>query len=137
MKHDFSNKVIVVIGGTGDLGRVVTKSFLNYHSKTIVVTYRSDKGMQELKTELDGLLGQNLTISTTIEFIKVDVTNNEETKRLISNIVKRHGQIHILVSVVGSYIGGKSVTQLDESEWDKMINNNLKSAFLISKSVFQ
>lgn len=135
MEYDFSNKVIVIIGGTGALGRVLTKSFLNYHSKTIFITYRSEKEMQELKTELDILLEQPLKTSTTIEYIKVDVTNDKETKRLISNIVKRHGQIHILVSVVGAYIGGKNVTQLDESEWDKMININLKSAFLISKHV--
>ena len=135
MKYDFSNKVIVITGGTGALGRVLTKSFLNCNSKTIVVTYRSEKEMLELKTELGNLLERPLNISTTIEFTKVDVTRNDETKRAVSNIVERHGQNHLLINVVGSYIGGKSVTQLDESEWDKMIGINLKSAFLISKHV--
>lgn len=135
MNYDFSNKVIVITGGTGALGRVLTKSFLNCNSKTIVVTYRSEKEMLELKTELGNLLERPLNISTTIEFTKVDVTRNDETKRSVSNIVERHGQIHVLINVVGSYIGGKSVTQLDESEWDKMISINLKSAFLISKHV--
>jgi NAD(P)-dependent dehydrogenase (short-subunit alcohol dehydrogenase family) len=135
MKYDFSDKVIVITGGTGALGRVLTKSFLNYNSKTIVVTYRSEKEMLELKTELGILLERPLNISTTIEFTKVDVTRDDETKRSVSNIVERHGQIHVLINVVGSYIGGKSVTQLDESEWDKMISINLKSAFLISKHV--
>jgi len=135
MKYDFSNKVIVITGGTGALGRVLTKSFLKYNSKTMVVTYRSEKEMLELKAELGNLLEQPLNISTTIEFTKVDVTRDDETKRSISNIIERHGQIHVLINVVGSYIGGKSVTQLDESEWDKMITINLKSAFLISKHV--
>ncbi len=135
MKYDFSDKVIVITGGTGALGRVLTKSFLNYNSKTIVVTYRSEKEMLELKTELGNLFERPLNMSTTIEFTKVDVTRDDETKRSISNIVERHGQIHALINVVGSYIGGKSVTQLDESEWDKMISINLKSAFLISKHV--
>lgn len=135
MKYDFSNKVIVITGGTGALGRVLTKSFLNYNSKTIIVTYRSKNEMLELKTELGNLLEQPSSISTTIEFTKIDITRDGETKRSISNIVERHGQIHVLINVVGSYIGGKSVTQLDESEWDKMISINLKSAFLISKHV--
>ncbi len=134
MKYDFSDKVIVITGGTGALGRVLTKSFLNYNPKSIVVTYRSEKEMLELKTEL-GSLEQQSNISTTIEFTKVDVTRDDETKRSVSNIVERHGQIHVLINVVGSYIGGKSVTQLDESEWDNMIGINLKSAFLISKHV--
>ncbi|HYO06873.1 MAG TPA: SDR family NAD(P)-dependent oxidoreductase [Phototrophicaceae bacterium] len=135
MKYDFSDKVIVITGGTGALGRVLTKSFLSYNPRTIVVTYRSEKEMLELKTELGNLLEQPLNISTTIEFTKVDVTRDDETKRSVSNIVERHGQIHVLINVVGSYIGGKSVTQLDESEWDRMISINLKSAFLISKHV--
>ena len=135
MKYDFSDKVVVITGGTGALGRVLTKSFLSCNSKTIVVTYRSEKEMLELKTELRSLLEQPSNISTTIEFTKVDVTRDDETKRSVSDIVERHGQIHVLINVVGSYIGGKSVTQLDESEWDRMISINLKSAFLVSKHV--
>lgn len=135
MKYDFSNKVIVITGGTGALGRVLTKSLLNYNPKTIVVTYRSEKEMLELKTELGNLLKQPSNISTTIEFTKVDVTRDDETKRSVSHIVEKHGHIHALINVVGSYIGGKSVSQLDESEWDRMISINLKSAFLISKHV--
>ena len=37
--------------------------------------------------------------------------------------------------MVGAYIGGKSVVELEEKEWDLMITLNLKSAFLISKHV--
>lgn len=135
MKHDFSNKVVIITGGTGALGRVLTKSFYNYNPKTIIVTYRSDKEFQELKTELDNLSEQSSKISTTIEFIKIDVTKGEEIQKLISNIIEKHSQIHILVNVIGGFIGGKSVTELDEIEWDKMININLKSAFLISKYI--
>jgi NAD(P)-dependent dehydrogenase (short-subunit alcohol dehydrogenase family) len=135
MKYDFSDKVVVITGGTGALGRVLTKSFLNCNSKTIVVTYRSEKEMLELKTELGNLVDQASNISTTIEFTKVDITKDDETKRSISDIIERHGQIHVLINAVGSYIGGKSVAQIDESEWDKMISINLKSAFLISKHV--
>jgi NAD(P)-dependent dehydrogenase (short-subunit alcohol dehydrogenase family) len=135
MKYDFSDKVVVITGGTGALGRVLTKSFLECNSKTIVVTYRSEKEMLEFKTELSNLLERQSNMPTAIEFAKVDVTRDVETKRSISNIVERHGQIDVLINVVGSYIGGKSVTQLDESEWDRMISINLKSAFLISKHV--
>ena len=37
--------------------------------------------------------------------------------------------------MVGGYFGGKSVSELDEKEWDLMMTMNLKSAFLISKHV--
>ena len=37
--------------------------------------------------------------------------------------------------MVGGYLGGKGVSELDEKEWDLMMTMNLKSAFLISKHV--
>src|SRR5919112_6761578 len=135
MKYDFSDKVIIITGGTGALGKFLTRYFLDYNSKTVVVTYRSDKEMHELKTGIDNISKQQLKISTTVEFVKADLAKDIETKRFISDIIERHGQIHILINVIGSYIGGKSVSQLEESEWDKMINTNLKSAFLISKYI--
>jgi NAD(P)-dependent dehydrogenase (short-subunit alcohol dehydrogenase family) len=135
MKYDFSGKVIIITGGTGALGKFLTRCFLDYNSKTVVVTYRSDKEMHELKTGIDNISKQQLKISTTVEFVKADLAKEIETKRFISDIIERHGQIHILINVIGSYIGGKSVSQLEESEWDKMINTNLKSAFLISKYI--
>jgi NAD(P)-dependent dehydrogenase (short-subunit alcohol dehydrogenase family) len=135
MKHDFSDKVIIVTGGTGALGRILIKSFLNCHPKTIVITYRSEKEMQELKADLSNSFEQSSKISTSLEFIKTDVTKDDEIKKLISNIFEKYGQIHILVNVVGGYIGGKNITELDESDWDKMIDINLKTAFLISRHV--
>jgi len=135
MKHDFSDKVIIVTGGTGALGRILIKSFLNCHPKTIVITYRSEKEMHELKADLSNSFEQSSKILTSLEFIKTDVTKDDEIKKLISNIFEKYGQIHILVNVVGGYIGGKNITELDESDWDKMIGINLKTAFLISRHV--
>ena len=37
--------------------------------------------------------------------------------------------------MVGAYLGGKSVVELDEKEWDMIMILNLKSAFLISRHV--
>ena len=67
--------------------------------------------------------------------MKVDITHEDEVKTLISNILEKFGQIHVLANVVGGYIGGKSVSETSEEEWDKMMSINLKSAFLISKHV--
>jgi NAD(P)-dependent dehydrogenase (short-subunit alcohol dehydrogenase family) len=40
-----------------------------------------------------------------------------------------------LVNVIGDYIGGKTVAELDINEWDLIMDLNLKSAFLISKHI--
>ena len=136
MKYDFSNKTILITGGTGALGRNLLKSFLFQNPKTIIVTYRNEKEMQDLKTDLfktNDYSSEN--VSTIIDFIKIDISKDNDIKKLISYISEKYGQIHILINVVGGYIGGKSILEITESEWDKMIDINLKSAFLISKNV--
>jgi NAD(P)-dependent dehydrogenase (short-subunit alcohol dehydrogenase family) len=60
---------------------------------------------------------------------------NAEVVSLISTIAKKQGRIDILVNTVGGYLGGKSVVQLEEEEWNKMFGINLLSAFLITKHV--
>ena len=122
--YDFSNKVVLITGGTGALGKSLTQRFVSSGATTIV-TYLNDEKIEALK-------GQN---TTNAELIKADVTREEQVVKLISDIVERFGHIDILVNSIGGYLGGKSVTDLDEHEWDLMMNLNLKSAFLISKHV--
>ena len=53
-------------------------------------------------------------------------------EKLVSGILAKYGQIHIMVNVAGGYLGNKIVSELEEKEWDKMMTINLKTAFLIS-----
>jgi NAD(P)-dependent dehydrogenase (short-subunit alcohol dehydrogenase family) len=124
LKYDFSNKVVLVTGGTGALGTAITKIFIASNAK-VISSYLVDKKVEQLE----------LQIKSDVHLIKADITNEEEVKKLVSSILGNYGQIHILVNVVGGYIGGKSVAELDEKEWDLMMNMNLKSAFLVSKHV--
>jgi NAD(P)-dependent dehydrogenase (short-subunit alcohol dehydrogenase family) len=122
--YDFTNKVVLVTGGTGALGSTITKSFSACGAK-VISTYLLDKNIDQLKFQ-----GKSK-----IQLIKTDVSNEEDVRKLCSNILKDYGQIDILVNVVGGYIGGKSIAELDERDWNLMMNINLKSAFLISKHV--
>ena len=119
--YDFSNKVVLITGGMGALGKTLTQRFISSGATTIA-TYLNDEKLK----------GHN-TINA--ELIRADVTREEQVIKLISTIVERFGHIDILVNSVGGYLGGKSVTELEEHEWDLMMNLNLKSAFLISKHV--
>lgn len=124
MKYDFTNKIVLVTGGTGALGRAITTAFIA--SDAIVVSsYVVDSEIEQLKKESKSV----------VELIKADVTKEQEVEKLVSNIISNHGRIHVLVNVIGGYLGGKSVSELDEKEWDLMMTMNLKSAFLISKHV--
>jgi NAD(P)-dependent dehydrogenase (short-subunit alcohol dehydrogenase family) len=124
IRHDFSNKVVLVTGGTGALGRSITQAFVESNA-TVISTYVNDRETSQGGSEN----------KSAVQLIKADVTKDEDVGRLVSDITGKYGHIHILVNVVGGYIGGKSLPDLDEKEWDKMMTLNLKTAFLISKHV--
>ena len=121
--YDFSNKVVLVTGGTGALGRALVNKFINSSAITIS-SYRDDKEAENLKSE-----------NVKVELIKMDITNEEQILKTIPTLVERFGTVNILVNVVGGYLGGKNITELGLSDWDTMMNLNLKSAFLITKHV--
>jgi NAD(P)-dependent dehydrogenase (short-subunit alcohol dehydrogenase family) len=121
--YDFSNKVVLITGGTGALGRALVKKFINSSARTIS-SFRDDKEAENLKSE-----------NGKVELIKMDITNEEQILKTIPTIVERFGTVNILVNVVGGYLGGKNITELGLSDWETMMDLNLKSAFLISKHV--
>jgi NAD(P)-dependent dehydrogenase (short-subunit alcohol dehydrogenase family) len=126
VKYDFSNKIVLVTGGTGALGSSITKAFAESNA-TVISSYISDREKGQAQKEN----------KSTVQLVKVNITKEEEVIKLVSSIIDQYSRIDILVNVVGAYIGGKSVHELDEEEWDLMMNLNLKSAFLISKHVIR
>jgi len=123
-KHDFSNRVVLVTGGTGALGSAVTKAFIASNAK-VISSYVNNMKIDGLEEEM----------KSRVELIRADLSKEDQVKILVSNILRKYNEIHILVNVVGGYLGGKGVAELDEKEWDWMMTMNLKSAFLISKHV--
>ena len=123
-RHNFSNKIVLITGGTGALGSSITKTFIESNA-TVISSYHNDKETEKIQKDT----------KPTVKLIKANIINEEEVEKLVSEILDKYGRIDILVNVVGAFRGGKTVMELEEKEWDIMMNLNLKSAFLISKHV--
>jgi len=123
VSYDFSNNVVLIPGGTGALGRMLVKKFIASGAVTIS-SFLKEKEAEKLKIE-----------NPKVELIKLDLLKEEQLLKTIPQLVREFGTINTLVNVVGGYLGGKTIIDLSETEWDSMMNLNLKSAFLISKHV--
>ncbi len=121
------NKVAVVTGGTGGLGRMVVKRLLE-NGAQVVISYRDEAKLAEL-VHSAGSLGDRLVP------VRSDVTEELGASRLIQKAVEKHGRVDILFNIVGTYSGGTDVANTEEKLWDSMLNTNLKSVFLCSKAV--
>jgi len=121
------NKVALVTGATGTLGRTVTRMLLENGVK-VVATYRNKDKLNDL-FKFVGALKENVT------GIEADVTHEQSVQSLVKKAIERHGRIDYLLNIAGAYAGGSDISTTDESQWDFMMSVNLKSAFLCTKAV--
>ncbi|CAB3721681.1 SDR family NAD(P)-dependent oxidoreductase [Paraburkholderia rhynchosiae] len=63
-----------------------------------------------------------------------DVTDSDACARVVAATVERYGALHILVNNVGVAGAGGHFENIDEASWDRIIDVNLKSAFLMSRA---
>jgi NAD(P)-dependent dehydrogenase (short-subunit alcohol dehydrogenase family) len=122
----FSEKVALVAGGTGGLGRAVSLAFLQ-EGAALIVTYRKDREFEDLKkaagTNASRLVGRC-----------VDVTDQAAVQQLIEGIVADRGRLDVLVNAVGGYVGGIKLWELDTRVLDQMLALNLCSAYTLSRA---
>jgi len=123
---EFRNRVALVTGGTGALGKAVSVDLLKSGAR-VAVTYRSEVEWTSLKSAAevppDKLWGMN-----------VDLTNATAVSHLVADVVERWGRIDFLLCVAGGFAAGKSY-ETSEETWDQMLNLNLKTVYLAFRSV--
>lgn len=121
------NKVILVTGATGELGQGVVKTLLNANAK-VIATFTSEK-----KYRL--LAGQNNHPSN-LSGVQVDLTNEDEVKKLFAAIVSEHGQLDALCHLTGGFWMGGDISETSMKDWMKMLNLNLQTTFLCVREAF-
>jgi NAD(P)-dependent dehydrogenase (short-subunit alcohol dehydrogenase family) len=63
----------------------------------------------------------------------LDVTNTESINAFFDAAEGAFGPVHVLINNAGIEAGPKTYMMIDESDWDSVIDTNLKSAWLMSK----
>ncbi|MGA7369977.1 MAG: SDR family NAD(P)-dependent oxidoreductase [Nitrososphaeraceae archaeon] len=123
IQHDFSGKIVLITGSSGAVGSRLLDFFTTYGATTIG-TYRDEMSIDITRSKSEG-----------IDLFRCNTMEDADVTSLVSTISKKYGRIDILVNTVGGYLGGKSVVDLEEEEWNRMFGLNLLSAFLITKHV--
>jgi len=119
-------KVAVVTGSNRGIGWNIACKLVD-SGLTVAFTARSTNTLEK-KIEF---LNKNID---NVQIIKMDVTNQQQVKDAISNIIKKNGSIDILVNNAGINEIIKFI-DLDFSDWKKILNVNLHGTFLVTKAV--
>ncbi|MGH7795130.1 MAG: SDR family NAD(P)-dependent oxidoreductase [Candidatus Binatia bacterium] len=120
------NKIAIVTGGGGGIGRAIVRRFAREGAKLAV----ADIDPESAKTVASELTGQG----TDAISIVADVTNKTSVGEMMQSAVDRWGSIDILVNVAGG-AERKPVIEMTAADWDYVVDMNLKSAFLCSQAV--
>jgi 3-oxoacyl-[acyl-carrier protein] reductase len=127
--NSLQGKVAIVTGGARDIGRQVSVKLASAGAK-VCINYFSNKEMaDETLAEIQKNGGEAIAVQG-------DMTKSEDVKKLVDSCTKEFGStIHVLVNVAGGLLGRKVLADLDEAFWDAVMDVNLKSAFLVTKTV--
>ncbi len=123
---NFENKTAIITGGTGGMGKVVVRKFFELGANVAVPVRAASSA---------NVLPGSVTNSRRFLAMPADLTSEADVESFVMSVVQRFGGIHFLINVAGSYSGGKSVSEVSLDEWDGMMNDNLKTTFLMSRAV--
>ncbi len=127
MSSRFADKVALIAGGTGGLGRAVALALLEEEAQAAVTYIKSE--------EFDDLKNVAGRAASRLEGHRVDVTNVSAVSELVENILAQHQQIDILVNAVGAYAVGLKLWETPSNTFDTMLNLNLRSGYVLSSVV--
>lgn len=122
-----SGKTILITGGAGGLGFTMTEVLLKNKANVVMLDVASDAGNKKLE-ELKRA-GYDA-----VSFMQIDVTKEEDWKRVVDASVERYGRIDVLVNNAGINIR-KPIEEMNISEWNTMMSVNTGSVFLGCKYV--
>lgn len=121
------SKVALVTGASRGIGRAVAISLARIGA-TVVINYAGNqKAAEEVEKEIHSLGGKAI-------LIQADVSKAEAVDGMIKSIVEQCGRIDILVNNAG-ITRDTLLMRMKESDWDDVINTNLKGNFLCTKAV--
>ncbi len=119
---------IVVAAGQG-LGEEISKRFAQEGARVAVVDMNFEQA-KRVASEIGAGGGAALAL-------KADATRKQEVTAMVKAVLDKWGTVDILVNAAGGFHQFAPITEITEEEWDRVINVNLKSAFLCAQAVAQ
>jgi NAD(P)-dependent dehydrogenase (short-subunit alcohol dehydrogenase family) len=123
------DRVAIITGGTGALGRAVTEHFLIAGAR-VAIPYVVDAEVPILRKQLGDRFPD-----TQLMLKKVDVADEAQVGKFVEEVAGKFGKIDILANLVGGFWGGKPIAETSLAEWQAMFDINLKPTFVCCRAV--
>lgn len=114
-------RVAVVSGGSGGIGARICQAFAGVGARIVVIGRDRDRAAAALAAAG----GDGIAVSA-------DVTQKDQADDAVDAAMQAFGRVDVIVNAVGGGAGGAlyPAEEYPESEWDRMLDLNLRSALL-------
>ncbi len=132
MHVDLSNRVAVITGAAGGIGRGMALLFAK-NAATVVINDIQEPGGRKVVDEIEAAGGK-------ARFIQADVANQEQVSWMMDEVVAEFGKIDILVNNAGINIGMKErgpVHVFPDEAWHKILQVDLDGVYYCSKAALK
>src|SRR5712692_6155170 len=123
---DLTGKTALVTGGSRGLGLQIAEA-LGEQGAKIVLSSRKAPDLEQAQKHLAGL-------GIKADWIAADNAKDDDIKRLADEAIAKLGRVNILVNNAGATWGAPTEDHPVEA-WDKVMNLNIRSLFLLSQQV--
>jgi len=120
------DRVAIVTGAASGIGRGIALRFAQEGAQIVVADVLVERARETVSTIEEGG-GRALAVA-------VDVSQRSQVEALVARVVDVFGRIDVLVNCAG-VMGRVPFLEIGDTEWDRMIDVNLKGTFLCAQAV--
>ena len=119
------DEVVLVTGGAGNLGQVVSRAFLDAGARVAVPVYKTDHvaALDQLKHDFGPRLHS----------FALDLTTERGAEQAMRQVVEWGGSLTSVIHLVGGYSAGARVADTTLGVWARMVDLNMTSAYLVAR----
>lgn len=122
-----TGKKALVTGGTKGIGKAIAEELLALGAEVLIVA----RNEAEVEILVQGWQQQQLPAHG----FAADVSRATDRQRIVQSIQQKWGTLDILINNVGTNIRKKAI-EYDETEYDHLMNTNLKATFQLSQLAY-
>jgi NAD(P)-dependent dehydrogenase (short-subunit alcohol dehydrogenase family) len=116
-----SGKIALVTGGSRGIG-FSTGKILSENGATVVITGKDSERLEKAAKRIPNSIG-----------IVADIKNTNDVKNVVSKTIEKFGKLDILVNNAGIFPKIKKLHEIDEDEWNEVLDVNLTGQFRFTK----
>lgn len=123
MDYGLKDKVAIVTGGTGGIGKTIAETLAAEGARVAIVGRKQDEA-DKAAAEIEEAIG-----------VAADLTQEKDAQAAVDTVMKRLGAVHVLVNVAGGVAKFGSFDDLTDEDWQKDLDLNLMSAVRMVRAV--